>query len=193
VDVGESTLREWETLARREVLDRPPWAQVWDEDVRLPDGRVIEHFSQIVFPDYVMIVALTAEGQVVTERSYKHGPRRVNLSLPAGYVEPDEPPLSAAQRELLEETGYVAEAWASLGSFTVDGNRGCGVAHLFLARGARQVAPPHAGDLEEIVIGLMDLDDLCKAVWRGEVALLGVAAATGLAVASLRAGGGGPA
>ena len=186
--MGESRPRDWETLARREVLDRRPWVHFWDEDVRLPDGRVIENFSRVVIPDYVMIVALTVDGRIVTERSYKHGPRRVNLSLPAGYVEAGEEPLAAAQRELLEETGYVADAWVALGSFTVDGNRDCGTAHLFLAREARQEAPPNAGDLEEIDVGLMSLDEACRALWSGDVALLGVAAAIGLAVAAQGAG-----
>jgi ADP-ribose pyrophosphatase len=108
--------------------------------------------------------------------------------LPAGYVEQGEDPLAAARRELLEETGYVADEWVSLGSFTNNGNRGCGVGHLFRARQAQKVAEPDAGDLEEMEIGLMGLDEVIDAVRRGDVAVLSVAAAIGLAVAAQSAG-----
>ncbi len=186
--MSETTPQLWETLARREVVDRRPWVRLWAEDVRLPDGRVIEDFSTIDLPDYVVVVALTPEGQVVVERNYKHGPRRVCINLPAGYLERDESPLAAARRELLEETGYVAEEWVSLGGFANDGNRGCGQGFFFLARGARQVAAPDAGDLEELVVGLLGPDELARAVRSGEVAILSIAAAIGLA-AIARAGG----
>jgi ADP-ribose pyrophosphatase len=177
--------RAWETIARREMLDRRPWLRVWSEDVRLPDGRVIADFSTIEMPDFVVIVALTASGLVVAERNYKHGPRRVGLHLPAGYLEPGEDPLAAAQRELLEETGYAAEDWMPLGHFCNDGNRGCGTGYYFLARGARQIATPDAGDLEEIAVELHPLDVLLAATRNGEVNVFSIAAAIGLAHAAL--------
>jgi ADP-ribose diphosphatase len=186
--LSEAKPRPWVTLARHELLDRRPWVRVWSEAVQLPDGRVVEDFSTIELPDYAVVVALTPDGRVVVERNYKHGPRRVCLNLPAGYLERGEEPLAAARRELLEETGYVAEEWVSLGGFANDGNRGCGTGFFYLARGARQVAQPDAGDLEEMAVDLMGLDDLVRAVRRGEVAVLSIAAAIGLAMAA-QAGG----
>jgi ADP-ribose pyrophosphatase len=64
-------------------------------------------------------------------------------------MEPGEDPLSAAQRELLEETGYEAVDWIPLGSYRVDANRGAGMAYFFLAQGARRVAEAAPDDLEE--------------------------------------------
>ena len=186
--MSASSPRNWETLSRREVADGRPWLRLWAEAVQLPDGRVVADYFTIEMPDYVVVVALTADGRVVVERNYKHGPRRVCLNLPAGYVEPGEDPLAAARRELLEETGYVAQEWLALGGFTNDGNRGCGMGHLFLARQARKVAEPDAGDLEEMEIDLVSLDEVIEAVRRGDVAVLSVAAAIGLAVAAQSAG-----
>lgn len=181
---GDRPLSPWEMLARRELLDGRPWLRVWAEDVRLPDGRVIEDFYTIEMPDYVVVIALTPDARVVIERNYKHGPRRVCLNLPAGYLDAGEDPHAAAQRELLEETGYVAEEWRPLGSFANDGNRGCGRGHFFLARGARQAAAPDSVDLEEMEIGLLPLDELAQAAFRGDVGILSIAAAIGLAVAA---------
>ncbi|MGI8551878.1 MAG: NUDIX hydrolase [Dehalococcoidia bacterium] len=172
-------------MARREIVDGRPWLRLWMEDVRLPNGKVVENFATLEMPDYTVIVALTLDNQVVVERNYKHGARRVCLNFPAGYLNPGEAPLAGAQRELLEETGYEAEQWMSLGSFTGDGNRGCGRGFFFLARGARRIAEPDSGDLEEMQIGLMPLNDLAQALFSGDVAVLGMAAAVGLAFAAL--------
>lgn len=185
---GEATPRgtsaAWQVLSRREIADRRPWLHLWTEDLRLPDGRLVEGFSILDMPDYAVIVALTPDGRALASRNYKHGPRRVCLNLPAGYLNPGEAPLDAAKRELLEETGYAADAWVALSQTASDGNRGGGTAHLFLARGARRVAAPDADDLEELDFALLPLATLAEAVRSGEVAVLSIAAAIGLALAA---------
>jgi ADP-ribose pyrophosphatase len=180
--VTDPAPRAWEVIARHEVADRRPWLRLWAEDVRLPDGRTIEGFLTIDAPDVAATVALTPDGQAVISRNYKHGPRRVCINLPAGYLNPGEEPLAAARRELLEETGYVADEWIALSESVESGNRGSGRTFLFLARGARRVAEPDADDLEELQIGLMPLPDLAQAVRSGEVAILSHVAAIGMAL-----------
>ncbi|MGA7669723.1 MAG: NUDIX hydrolase [Nitrolancea sp.] len=172
----------WHVRQRRLLLNADPWLRVWADDLELPDGREVDGFLGIEMRDYVVVVALTEDDQVVVERRYKHGPRRVCISLPAGYIEPGEDPLDAARRELLEETGYCAEDWEPLGSFTNDGNRGGGSGHLFLARRARHVAEPDSGDLESVSIELRTFDELLSAIQTGEVAVISNAAAIALAI-----------
>ena len=117
------------------------------------------------------------------ERNYRHGARVVTWSLPSGYVNPDGGALTAAKRELLEETGFKAKAWESLGCFVVDGNRGRGWANLFIAEGLGQVGEPDSGDLSEIEIGLVPYEEVPTSLFRGGVAEPAVAAALGIAVA----------
>ncbi len=180
-----TSLKVWQTLSRREVLDAQPWLRVLAEDIQLPDGRVVRDFFTIEAPDYVMIVALTADNAAIVERSYKHGPRTVSLTVPAGYIERGEEPIVAAQRELREETGYIADSWQRLGAFTVDGNRGCGTAHIYLARDAHRMAEPDHGDLEEMEILFLSLAALREALFRGDVAQLPAVAAMSMAVVAL--------
>jgi ADP-ribose diphosphatase len=162
--------------------------EVGVERVELPDGRVIDEFLWVKTRDFAMAVALTPDGRVVLERSYKHGPRRVALSLPAGYVEAGETPDQTARRELKEETGYTSDEWQPLGSFTVDGNYGLCTEHVFLARNARRTS--EAGgtghdDLEEIELLTLPLEDALATLARGEIAQLSSAAALALAAISL--------
>jgi ADP-ribose pyrophosphatase len=176
-------MRSWKTLARRVVLSYLPWMEVAVEKVELPDGKIIDEFLSVRTRDFAMVVAFTDEGRVVMERSYKHGVRRVALSLPAGYIEPGEDPLAAAKRELLEETGYTAPEWVSLGQWVVDGNYGVGTEHAFVARGARRSREPEHGDLEEIAIELHSREQVLAALRSGDIAQLSSAAALGSALA----------
>jgi len=178
--------RPWKTLARRTLLSRPPWLEVGDERVELPDGRVIDDFPWIKVREFAIVVALTDADEVVVERGYKHGPRVVALSFPAGYVEEGEDPLETAKRELREEAGYEAREWAALGRYVVDGNYGSGAEHAFVARGARRTEALPSDDLEEFDVSLVPLPDVIAAWRRGEIAQLSSAAALGMAMLALR-------
>jgi len=156
------------------------------EKIALPGGRVVDEFLHLVARDFVVVVPFTDDGRIVTIRSYKHGPRRVSLSLPAGLLDDDEQPEEAARRELLEETGYEAASWERIGSFVVDSNYGLNTEHAFIARGARRVREPQSGDLEEIQVELHDRAEVIAAIRSGDVAQLSSAAALGLALATLR-------
>ena len=179
-------MRPWRTLARRTLLSRPPWMEVGDERVALPDGREVDGFLWVRTRDFVAIVAITEREEVILLRAYKHGTRTVSLAVPAGYVESGEEPLAAAKRELREETGHASEDWTSLGSYVVDGNYGVATEHIFLARGARKVSEPASGDLEEMETVIAPLAEVRGYLRRGEVVQLSSAAALALAALELR-------
>jgi len=176
------SLKPWETLKRRRIFSDLPWIDLSVERVRIPNGKVVQNFYQVGLPEYAIVVAYTVDGHLVMERQYKHGARQVSLEFPAGYLELSEEPLRGAQRELLEETGYAAPTWYRLGSFVVDGNRGCGKAHMFMARGARKVRTPAVGDTEELEVLLMTPRGVRDALRKGDITLLSSALAAALAI-----------
>ena len=180
-------MRPWRTLARRTLLSRPPWMEVGEERVGLPDGREVDGFLWVRTRDFVAVVAVTERDEVILIRSYKHGPRTVSVAVPAGYIEDGEEPLPAAKRELREETGYASSEWSSLGRFVVDGNYFVATEHIFLARATNKVTEPASGDLEEMQVVLVPLAEISEYVRRGEVVQLSSAAALALAELELRA------
>jgi ADP-ribose pyrophosphatase len=166
-------LRLWRTLRRLPVLDRGKFLRVEDHTVLLPDGQELSPWPWLVMPDYVNIAVITREGKYLCFRQTKYAVEGVSLSPVGGYIDSGEEPLAAAQRELLEETGYHSSDWTSLGSYAVDGNRGGGTAHLWLARNAEYVRPPEADDLEDHEVLLLSRSDVAMAVQEGQFKVLG--------------------
>jgi len=99
-------------------------------------------FTVLDVPDWVNVIAVTAERRVVLVRQYRHGAARVHLEIPGGMVDPGEDHASAARRELVEETGFTAPRWIHLGSVepnpAIQGNR----LHSWLALDAAATEPP---------------------------------------------------
>jgi ADP-ribose pyrophosphatase len=88
--------------------------KVYRDVVRLPDGsRGAREY--IRHPGAVAVVARFDDGRILLERQYRYPQRREFIEIPAGKLEPNEPHLETAKRELLEETGYSAAEWTRLG------------------------------------------------------------------------------
>jgi ADP-ribose pyrophosphatase len=148
-------MKTFKTLARRTILPHGKFLTVEEHTIEAPNGQVIDDWPWVITPDYINLMVETADGRWLLLRQTKYAVSEPHLAPVGGYLEPGEDPLETARRELLEETGYEAPEWISLGSYGVDASRGVAVGHLFLARGARRIAPPDDGDLEEIELVLL--------------------------------------
>lgn len=124
----------WKILEEHTCWEAPPWVNVTRQKVRLPDGRIVPDYYQVQGRSYVEVLPVRENGDLLGLWRYKHGPRGFGWGFPAGYLEPGEDPLTAAQRELNEETGLVSNEWGELGRHFVDGNRTTSQVILFLAR-----------------------------------------------------------
>ena len=172
----------WKVLRRETLFADLPHLELASEYVELPEGRVVGPYYQINSRPSCAIVASTEGGLFVMLRQYKHGARKVCLTFPGGRMEVGETMLATARRELLEETGFEALNWRSLGRFPIHANQHVGETELFRCELARKTSLPHPGDLEDMAVELLSEEAARAALASGEIALLGDAAALGLAL-----------
>jgi ADP-ribose pyrophosphatase len=135
----------------------------------LPDGKVIEGFV-IEYGDWVTVVALTMEQEVVLVRQYRHGAQKVILELPGGASEADdESPLQTARRELLEETGYASDQFIQIGCVSPNPANQTNMIYSFLALDAYQAGSQDLDETEEIEVVLKPLEEVIAMAKKGEL------------------------
>ena len=98
----------------REIIHRGRKIQVAVDTSTLPNGQVIRR-DMIMHPGAVVILPVIDADHICLLRNYRFVIGETLWELPAGTLEPGEPIEKAAQRELLEETGYTSAKWRTLG------------------------------------------------------------------------------
>lgn len=80
------------------------------DEVRLPNGKTSVR-EYITHPGAVVVIPIADNGEVILERQHRYPLHRDFIELPAGKIDAGEDTLTCAQRELREETGYIARDW----------------------------------------------------------------------------------
>lgn len=158
----------WQVADSSYVLDSP-YLRIRRDRIVLPDGSEIEDYYVRESRGYVIVFALTDDGNVVLVRQYKHGIGKVLLELVAGAIDEGEDPHETARRELAEETGYAARSIDYVRSFVTDPTNANTIAHLFVARGAYPAGEQHLDVTEDIAVELAPLDALRELLRSGEI------------------------
>lgn len=136
----------FESTVSSAVLAQGRMLTVRYDEARLPNGTVSGR-EYVVHPGAVAVVPVTAAGGVVLERQFRYPLQQVFIELPAGKIDPGEDVLMTGQRELLEETGYVADTWIKLGVQHPCIGYSNEVIHVYLALSL--TAGQHARDVDE--------------------------------------------
>lgn len=143
--------------------------RVGRQHTRSPRNDKVYDFYRVDAPDWVNVIPITPENEIVMVAQYRQGAKKVVLETPGGMVDPGEEPIVSAARELLEETGYVADTVEPLGDVNPNpalfGNR----LHCFVARGARWTQPIQNTEREETVVELVPRSELAAKILSGDV------------------------
>ncbi len=157
----------WTVESSRRILE-DEWISLRADSCRTPEGELVEPFYVLDYPDWVNLVAVTGEDEVVLVRQYRHGLGRTLLELPGGAVEPtDASPADAAARELLEETGYEPGAMVESGLLSPNSASHSNLTRCFVATGCRRVGAPEQDGAERTEVSLVPLDDFARLVLDG--------------------------
>ena len=155
----ENNDTKWKVLDREYIIKRP-WLTARRDKVELPDGRIIEEYYVLEYLDWVNVIAITKDGQFIIERQYRHGLGVNSIELPCGVMEKGETPLEAAQRELLEETGYGNGKWSKLMTIAPNPGSMSNLTHCFLAVGVEKISEQSLDATEELTVHLMGEDEI---------------------------------
>jgi 8-oxo-dGTP pyrophosphatase MutT (NUDIX family) len=154
------------------VLD-DEWIRVRSDCCVTGAGNVVEPFYVLEYADWVNVVALTADAQVVLVREYRHGAARILTGLVAGTVEPGESPLQAAVRELREETACVG-TMTLLGSYWANPATQTNRVWSYLATDITEHPPVLLDPGEDIEVVRRPLPAFLRSCWTGRAEIQGL-------------------
>lgn len=161
--------RKWKVLKSEHILRLGQWLSVRQEEVQLPSGTVIPTWFVLEFPNWINVIAITKDGEMVMEDQYRHALGETHYELVAGVIDPGETPLEAAKRELSEETGYEGGEWELYMTLSPNPTNHNNLSYTFLARGVEKTREQHQERTEDIRVHVMKQEEVRELLECGEI------------------------
>lgn len=149
---GQNVASRYPRISTTKEVFECPWFQVHEETWDEHSGLERRPFYRIESSDGVLVLGLTNNEEIILVRQFRHAIRRTTLEFPAGSVDGQERPETAAVRELFEETGYRSSRLLFLASGHLMVNRFCSKGHLFLAQDCQLDEAASSRDNEGVLI-----------------------------------------
>ena len=159
---------KWRTL-KSDYIIRRPWLTARRDTVELPDGTVNDEYYVLEYPDWINVIAITAEGMFVLVRQYRHGIGQTCHEIVAGVMEQGEQPEAAARRELMEETGFGGGTWSETMVVSPNASTVTNVTHCFVATGVERIGSQHLDPTEDIEVCLVSREEMRRMLEQGEI------------------------
>ena len=172
-----SSIQRWKTINSQLVFDHQ-WCQVRQDEVELPNGKVIDDYFVNVRPDIALVLAVTQQREIILVRQYRHGVGEILLELPGGSFNPQiESSLTAAARELEEETGYVADQMLHLATLYDNPVKDTNKIYLIIAENAHPSGTQQLDVTEDIEVVLVPIEEVLERISTREICVCGTIAA----------------
>lgn len=160
--------KKWEIISSEYILESK-WINVRKDKVRMPKGVELDDFYILEYPDWINVIAITEEGDFVLERQYRHGTQTVEYEICAGVIEKGEEPLTAAQRELYEETGFGGGEWCLYCVTAPNPAAMTNRNYTFLAKGVKQISSQHLERTEDIDVIVVSREEVKQILKEGKM------------------------
>lgn len=137
----------------------------------LPDGRIMPRYFVMDFPDWVNVVPVTPDNEIIMVKQYRHASKKIHLEVPGGSIDPhrNESNLEGARRELLEETGYDSDQVELVMSHYPNPALQSNQMHTYLARNCKKVQEQSLDEFEDLELYFCSLERLEKHLKDGDI------------------------
>ncbi|MCH8556956.1 MAG: NUDIX hydrolase [Balneolia bacterium] len=161
---------KWSTESETVICETRVF-DVIKKKMRMPGGAKSSDFFTLKAPDWVNVIAIDENNEVILVEQYRHGTDDISLEIPGGVIEATHGnnPLEAAKRELKEETGYESDNWTHLGSVSSNPALFNNYCHVFLAENCRKSGNQELDKHEDISVRKMSYYDFCESALDGRI------------------------
>ncbi len=163
-----SEVKHWEVISQRQLADCRVFS-VLENTARSPRDQQDHQFYVLDSSDWVNIVPVTSDGELVCIRQYRHGTDEITLEIPGGLVDPGEDPYDSAIRECLEETGYAAASASSLGVLRPNPALFPNFLHTYVAWDVEKVGEIQNVSTEQTEVVLLPRVELPEVLMSGQI------------------------
>ena len=170
----------WEEVSTEHIV-QDEWIDFRRQAFRFPDGRIFEPYYTYSRRNYIIVVATDTEGNYLLVKQFRQGIRKVTLEFVAGGIERSdgkeyggaddlsaEDGLSAAKRELMEETGYESDEWTHLMTLPANATIADNYAYLYVAKNCRKVGGQSLDEMEFLHVEKRTKEEIERMIKEGE-------------------------
>ncbi len=162
-------MKKWERIEPT-IIHKAGYRTLVDKTFLLPNGATYTPTTMdFEGREAVAILALTPDNEVVVVRQFRPGPEKIMDEIPGGIVDAGETKEAAAERELLEETGYKSGRMLFLGTAYYDAYTNT-KRHCFLATDCVKTKSQAKGAVDEIIeLRLVSIDEIMSITRKGQM------------------------